>query len=118
MNIEEVRTFCLAKKGAIESFPFDDTALVMKIGGKMFILINLEGAHSVNLKCDPAWAIELREAYPAITPGYHMNKRHWNTVVLDGSLSDILIIEMIDHSYNLVLQSLPVKQRYEIEQTY
>lgn len=116
MNIEEVRSYSLTYKGAIESFPFDDTTLVVKVGGKIFILVNLEGERSINLKCDPDQAIELRETYPAIVPGYHMNKRHWNTVYLDGSLPDDLICKMIGDSYQLVLQSLPGKIRSEIEQ--
>ena len=116
MNIEEVRSYCLSYRGAIESFPFDDTTLVVKVGGKIFILVNLEGDRSINLKCDPDKAIELRETYPAIIPGYHMNKKHWNTVYLDGSLPDRLIRDMISHSYQLVLKSLPGKIRSEIEQ--
>jgi predicted DNA-binding protein (MmcQ/YjbR family) len=89
---------------------------VIKVGGKIFCLMNLDKDPSVNLKCDPSLAIELREANPAIIPGYHMNKKHWNTLVLDGSLSNALIQQMIDHSYNLVLQSLPAKVKLEIEQ--
>jgi predicted DNA-binding protein (MmcQ/YjbR family) len=116
MDIETIRAYCLSKKGTDEGFPFDDTTLVIKVGGKMFILIGLDGDPSMNLKCDPDRAIDLREANPAITPGYHMNKKHWNTVMLDGSLSKGLIMEMIDHSYDLVFQSLPGKLRMEIEQ--
>jgi predicted DNA-binding protein (MmcQ/YjbR family) len=115
MDIEEIRAYCLSKKGTEESFPFDDTTLVVKVGGKIFILINLEGDISFNLKCDPGWAIELREANPAIIPGWHMNKKHWNTVHMDGSLSKKLLLEMIDHSYALVLKSLPGKLQSEIE---
>jgi len=116
MDIEAIRAYCLSKKGSEEGFPFDDTTLVIKVGGKIFILINLDGDPSMNLKCDPGKAIELREANPAITPGYHMNKKHWNTIVLDGSLSKSQIIDMIDHSYDLVLRSLPGKLQLEIEQ--
>lgn len=115
MNIEEIRNYCLRKKGTEESFPFDEVTLVIKIGGKMFILIALDRDPAVNLKCDPEKAIELRESYPAIVPGYHMSKKHWNTLQLDGSLPDRLIIELIDHSYNLVYQSLPLKIRTEID---
>lgn len=111
-----IRAYCLSKKGTEEGFPFDDTTLVIKVGGKIFILVSLDGDPSVNLKCDPAWAIELREANPAIMPGYHMNKKHWNTIVLDGSLSKNLIVEMIDHSYDLVFHSLPGKIQLEIKQ--
>ncbi len=115
MDIEAIRAYCLTKKGVEEGFPFDDTTLVIKVGGKIFILISLDGDPSMNLKCDPAKAIELRESNPSITPGYHMNKKHWNTVVLDGSLSKRRILEMIDYSYELVFNSLPVKLRLEIE---
>ena len=118
MNIEEIRAYCLSKSGTEEGFPFDDTTLVIKVGGKIFILMSLDKDPSMNLKCDPDWAIELREANPAIIPGFHMNKKHWNTVVLDGSLSGNLIKEMIDHSYNLILQSLPGKLRLEIERNF
>ena len=116
MDIEAIRAYCLTKKGVEEGFPFGDTTLVIKVGGKIFILMNLDGDPSMNLKCDPDRAIDLREANPSIMPGYHMNKKHWNTVVLDGSLSKKLILEMIDLSYELVLQSLPLKLRLEIEQ--
>lgn len=116
MDIESIRAYCLLKKGTEEGFPFDDTTLVIKVGGKIFILINLDNDPSLNLKCDPDRASELRESNPAIIPGYHMNKKHWNTVILDGSLSKKLLLEMIDHSYELVLGSLPVKLRLEIEQ--
>ena len=116
MDIEAIRAYCLTKKGVEEGFPFDDATLVIKVGGKIFVLMNLEGDPSMNLKCDPDRAVDLREANPAIIPGYHMNKKHWNTVVLDGSLSKKLILGMIDHSYDLVFQSLPVKLRLEIGQ--
>ena len=115
MDVEAIRAYCLTKNGVEEGFPFDDTTLVIKVGGKIFVLLNLEGDPSMNLKCDPGKAIELREANPAIIPGYHMNKKHWNTVVLDGSLPKKLILEMIDDSYDLVMQSLPVSLRSEIE---
>ncbi len=114
MDIEEIRAYCISKNGTEESFPFDDTTLVIKVGGKIFILLNLEGDFSMNLKCNPERAIELREANPAIIPGWHMNKKHWNTVVLDGSLPKKLIFEMIDHSYDLVFKSLPAKLQSEI----
>ena len=117
MDIEWIRSYCLSKKGTEESFPFDDTTLVIKVGGKIFILISLEGDVSMNLKCDPTLAIELREAHPAISPGYHMNKKHWNTIFLDGSLPKNLLFEMIDHSYELIYQSLPVKVRLEIDES-
>jgi len=116
MDVEAIRAYCLTKKGLEEGFPFGDTTLVIKVGGKIFVLMNLDGDPSMNLKCDPDRAIDLREENPAIIPGYHMNKKHWNTVVLDGSLPKRLILEMIDHSYELVFQSLPLKLRLEIEQ--
>jgi len=109
MNIEEVRQFCIAKKGVTEGFPFDEVTLVIKVGGKIFALLSLDKEPSVNLKCDPERAIELRERFDDILPGYHMNKKHWNTVMLEGSLQDNLVKEMLTHSYELVLASLPRK---------
>ncbi|MCK9411677.1 MAG: MmcQ/YjbR family DNA-binding protein [Prolixibacteraceae bacterium] len=114
MNVEKVRQICIAKKGATEGFPFDETTLVIKVGGKIFALVSLDRVPSINLKCDPERAIDLRERYPEITPGYHMNKKHWNTVTLEGDLHDSLIIEMIGHSYDLVLASLPGRVREEV----
>lgn len=114
MNVEELREYCLSKKGALECFPFDEDTLVVKVGGKMFALIDLFGELSINLKCDPEKAIELREVYSAIKPGYHMNKRLWNTVHIDGTLSNTLIKELIDHSYDLVFSSLPKKIKINI----
>ena len=107
MNIEEFRQYCLSKKGVTEEFPFGPDTLVFKVMGKMFALTNLDGDFSINLKCDPDLAIELREQYPAVLPGYHMNKKHWNTIAIDGSLSNKLINEWTDHSYNLVVDQLP-----------
>lgn len=105
MNIEELREYCLSLPGVSEHFPFDETTLVFKVNGKMFALTDLEGPLSVNLKCDPELAVELRERYPSVKPGYHMNKAHWNTVEIDGTVSDKLIIEWIDHSYKLIAGS-------------
>lgn len=103
MNIEELRNYCMSKAGATESFPFDNETLVFKARGKMFALIGLEhNPLSINLKCDPEKAIELREQHSSIVPGYHMSKKHWNTVVIDGSLSVKQIKELVDHSYDLV----------------
>jgi predicted DNA-binding protein (MmcQ/YjbR family) len=102
MNIEELRDYCISKSGVTEEFPFNETTLVFKVMGKMFALTNLEGDWSLSLKCDPDRAIELREQFPAIQPGYHMNKVHWNTLMMDGSLSQKLIFELVDHSYQLV----------------
>lgn len=114
MNIEELRTWCISKKGVSEDFPFDETTLVFKVMGKMFALTDLEGDLSINLKCDPEKAVELRELYPCVMPGYHMNKRHWNTILLDGSVPDQLIRQWIDHSYAMVVEKLTKKQRNEL----
>jgi predicted DNA-binding protein (MmcQ/YjbR family) len=103
MNIEILREYCIGKKGVTESFPFGDDTLVFKAGGKIFALVNLNGDLSINLKCDPALAIELRERYPSVTPGYHMNKKHWNTILLDGSVPDKELLSWIDHSYKLII---------------
>lgn len=111
MNIELIREYCLGKPGVTESFPFDEVTLVFKVKNKMFALLNLEGKPSINLKCDPEMAVELREHYPAVLPGYHMNKRLWNTVMLDGTLDNDLILSWIDDSYNLVVAKLPKPRR-------
>jgi len=103
MNIETLREYCISKKGAEESFPFGEDTLVFKVTGKIFALVNLYGDLSINLKCDPAFAIELRERYSSVTPGYHMNKKHWNTVLLNGSVPDKEIQTWIDHSYELII---------------
>ena len=107
MNIEFYRDYCLQKAGVTESFPFDDKVLVFKVMNKMFALADVDFFQSINLKCDPERAVELRERYPAVQPGYHMNKALWNTISMDGSLSDQLICELIDHSYELIVASLP-----------
>ena len=116
MNIEEFREYCIQKPGVTEEFPFDEETLVFKVMGKMFALTNLVGDWNLALICDPEWAIELREQFPAIRPGYHMNKVHWNTVAMDGSLSQKLILELIDHSYQLVVAKLPGKLKKELDQ--
>ncbi|MEN8115858.1 MAG: MmcQ/YjbR family DNA-binding protein [Bacteroidota bacterium] len=113
MNIEEVRDYCLAKKGVTEGFPFDETTLVFKVMNKMFCLLSLDSI-SVNLKNDPEKNIELRAHYPAIIPGYHMNKEHWNTISLDGTVPSDLIRELIDESYRLIVESLPKKKKEEL----
>ncbi len=109
MDIELVRQYCIKKTMVSEGFPFNETTLVFKVMGKIFALLNLEYPHSISLKCDPVRAIELREKYEDIKPGYHMNKKHWNTLDLTGTLSDKLIRELIDYSYELVVKSLPKK---------
>ncbi len=112
MNIEDLRLYCLSKPGVEESFPFDEYTLVFKVLGKMFALCGLKREpFAINLKCDPEKAIELREEFEDITPGYHMNKKHWNTVVCEGNLTDRQVIDLIDHSYDLVWDSLPKKVR-------
>jgi predicted DNA-binding protein (MmcQ/YjbR family) len=115
MNIEGFRHYCLSKKGTIEDFPFDNVTLVMKVMGKMYALANLDGPLSINLKCDPEKAAELREIYPAVRPGYHMDKKHWNSVDIDGSVSDKVLKEWIDYSYDLVVAKLTKKQRLELD---
>ncbi len=118
MNIEEFRTYCLSKKAVEESFPFDEFTLVFKVMGKMFALIGLKNDNfSVNLKCDPEKAIEWRESFPEIQPGFHMNKKHWNTVSFEGSLDDSFLVELIDLSYDLVVAKLPLKVRKELLKT-
>lgn len=114
MNIEEIREYCISKKGATESFPFDEVTLVFKVMGKMFALTNLDGELSINLKCDPEKAISLREEYSAIIPGYHMSKIHWNTVMIDGSIKDDFIRNLIDDSYNLIVEKLTKKVKLEL----
>ncbi len=112
MDFETLRAYLLAKSGAKEDFPFDTTTLVLKVAGKMFALLGIDDDPlRINLKCDPGKAEILREQYPAVRPGYHMNKRHWNTVVLDGSLPEEEIRVMIDESYTLVVQGLPKARR-------
>jgi predicted DNA-binding protein (MmcQ/YjbR family) len=107
VKLETLKSYCLRKKGVVEDFPFDAETLVFKVGSKMFALTNLNKTPlQLNLKCDPFTAEELRNEFPSITPGYHMNKKHWNTVVLDGTLDDGKIYWMIDMSYNLVFNSL------------
>lgn len=114
MNIEELRGYCLSKPLVSEGFPFDATTLVFKVAEKMFALVDLEDNGWVNLKCDPAKVEELRERYPGVRPGYHMNKRHWNTVTINGEIDDDLVRSWIDDSYMLVVSSLSSKKRKEL----
>ena len=115
ITLETLRTYCGNKPGTVETFPFDDETLVFKVLGKMFALTNIKAAElSVNLKCDPDWAMILREHYPAVQPGYHMNKRHWNTVIIDGSIAEDEVWEMIDHSYHLVVNGLKKADRQKL----
>ncbi len=120
MHIEQLRDFCITKKGVTEHFPFDEVTLVFKVMNKMFALSGLDrwerGEESVNLKCDPDWAQELRGEYEGVNPGWHMNKRLWNTVTLNTSdVSDKLAIELINHSYDLVVKGLTKKAQKELE---
>ena len=116
MNIEEFREYCLSKKGVEETFPFGEDTLVFKVMRKMFALTGLVSPEfTANLKCDPDRAIGLREEYPEIRPGWHMNKNHWNTVEFETGLSDSFLRELVDHSYELVVQGLPKKVREELD---
>ncbi len=115
MDIETFRNYCLTKKGVTESFPFDSKTLVFKVMDKMFALADVDNFESINLKCDPERSMELREKYAEVAPGYHMNKKHWNTVSVRGILPDQLIFKWTDHSYALVVKGLPKKQQQELE---
>jgi predicted DNA-binding protein (MmcQ/YjbR family) len=108
MNLEDFREYCLAKPGAIEETPFGPDVLVFKVGGKMFALAALdEVPTTANLKCDPDLALDLRDRYEQVRPGYHMNKKHWNTVEIESGIPDAELRMMIDHSYDLVIKGLP-----------
>jgi len=110
----DAAAYCLTKRGAIETYPFGPEVAVMKVGGKMFALVPPDGT-SVSLKCEPVRAQILRQDYPEITAGYHLNKQHWNTMDLTGGLSEELVKELVDHSYALVVGSLPVRERAELD---
>ncbi|MBE7648511.1 MmcQ/YjbR family DNA-binding protein [Tenacibaculum finnmarkense] len=113
MNIEQLRNYCMAKKGVTEHFPFDNITLVFKVMNKMFTLTSLhsweQGEAKINLKCNPQWALKLREEYENILPGWHMNKKHWNTILINNTIADAFIFELIDHSYSLVVKGLTKK---------
>ena len=112
MERRELRSACLGLPGASEEFPFGDEVSVFKVGGKMFALCRLDGEPlQLSLKCDPDLAVQLRAAHPAIAPGYHLNKRHWNTVTLDGSLPEQMVTDLLTDSYDLVVASLPRARR-------
>lgn len=112
MNIEEFRAYCLAKPGVAEDLPFGPDTLVFKVMGKMFAATGLDSdVFTVNLKCDPARALRLREQHPQVQPGYHMNKKHWNTVHFEDGLDETLLRDLIDHSYDLVVRGLPKRDR-------
>ncbi len=116
MNIELLRDYCLTKKEVEETFPFDEDTLVFKVLGKAFALISLKEPDSVNLKCDPERAIELRQTYEAVKPGYHMNKKHWNTVYFNLDLSDKELRLLIDHSYDMVVKGMPKKMQIKLSE--
>lgn len=116
MNIEELRDYCMAKPFAEETFPFDETTLVMKVLGKMFLLVDIyEKPVAFNVKCDPEKAIELREKYSFVEPGFHMSKTHWNTVTCESGVSKKLLKEWIDHSYEMVVKGMPAKEREKVK---
>jgi len=111
MNIEELRDYCLSKPAVTESFPFDETTLVFKVAGKMFLLTDLVDAFSMNIKNTPEKVTELKGLYPSVLPGYHMNKIHWVTVMIDGSISDNMLKQWIDESYNLIVAGFTRKEK-------
>ncbi len=111
MEPHELRAYCLSRRGAREDFPFGEGVAVYKVAGKMFALMPTDGAVQISLKCDPIWAAMLRQTYAAIIPGPHLNKRHWNGVVVNSSIPDDELREMIDHSYELVVKGLPRAKR-------
>ncbi|WP_194766615.1 MmcQ/YjbR family DNA-binding protein [Tamlana sp. I1] len=121
MDIEQIRSYCLNKKGVTEDFPFDEHTLVFKVLGKMYALISLSkweaGEAAINLKADPDYALELRETYSSIRPGYHMSKKHWNTLYLhEGELQAELVKALIDHSYEMVVKGMTKKMQAELKQ--
>jgi len=119
MHIEQLREYCITKKGVTEHFPFDEVTLVFKVKGKMFALVGLDrweqGEEKINLKCDPDKSLELRATYESINPGFHMNKKHWNTIILNQDVPDPLAFELIDHSYDLVVKGLTKKLKEELK---
>jgi predicted DNA-binding protein (MmcQ/YjbR family) len=115
LNIEEITEYCLSKKGVTQEFPFDEDTLVLKVMSKMFLLASLEKIPlQINIKCSPEEAVELREKYDAVIPGYHMNKKHWNTVIVDNSIPPKNIFCWIDNSYDLVVSGLKKSEKEEL----
>lgn len=115
MDLQEFRNYCLSKKGVAETFPFDDETLVLKVGSKMFALTNIKKPNlEINLKCDPLMAIDLRREYSSIKPGYHMNKAHWNTIAVDGTVPEDKILFLIDLSYDLVYKGLKKSEKLSL----
>lgn len=112
MNIEDIRTYCLSKMETSEDFPFDETTLVFRVCNKIFAMIDLENTEWLALKCNPEYAIELRDKYAGICPAYHMNKKHWNNLnIQDHTICDKLVYRLIDHSYDEVVKTLPKRLR-------
>ena len=119
MNIEEIRNYCLSKKGVEEGFPFDENTLVFKVGGKMFLLCSLDSSPvEFNVKCDPEKARRLREKYSFVFPGYNMNKRHWNTIICEQNAPKKLLFEFINDSYDLIFVSLSQKIKLEMSKMH
>ncbi|MFA5973875.1 MAG: MmcQ/YjbR family DNA-binding protein [Lentimicrobiaceae bacterium] len=111
MNIEELRDYCITKPVVSESFPFDESTLVFKVAGKMFLLTDLVDAFSINIKNTPEKVMELKEQYPCVRPGYHMNKKYWVTVMIDGTITDTMLKQWIDESYDLIISGFSGKEK-------
>jgi predicted DNA-binding protein (MmcQ/YjbR family) len=114
VNLETLREYCLSKPAVTEGLPFGEDTLVFKVGEKLFLLTSITLGNQFNVKCDPELAVDLREKHPEVMPGYHMNKKLWNTVRMDGNLTDRQLLEMIDHSYEQVVKGLPKKLQEQI----
>jgi len=115
LNIEALRDYCLSKPFVTEELPFDENTLVFKVAGKMFVLTDIESFDSINLKCDPELALQLREQYESVKPGYHMNKKHWNTIIFDGSIPNDELLSIIDDSYDLVVKGLKKADKLKLK---
>lgn len=116
MDIEQFRAYCFTKKGVTEDFPFDEVTLCVRVAGKIFAITGLDSERfTVNLKCDPDYALELREQHPEVQPGWHTSKKHWNTVDFEGALDDRMLRHLLDHSYDMVVKSLTKAQRALLE---
>ena len=116
LNIEQIREHCLKRKGITEEFPFDEETLVFKVAGKIFLLASLESIPlQINIKCEPEKAVEFREKYDSVIPGYHMNKKHWNTIIINGTVPAMNVFEWIDDSYTLVVAGLKKSERRKLE---
>ena len=118
MNIEAFRDYCLNLKGTTEELPFDEKTLVFKVMGKLYVLTNIDLFESINVKCNPEKAIELREQYEDVIPGFHMNKKHWNTIRLNNTIDDRQIYEWVKDSYSLIVAKLTKKQREELSKLH